>query len=265
MISVNNGNFLKSYLNGILPRDYTVQAVDDRWSLAPYLYLFGDDDGDDGSIDVAEVAIWDYALNETEIATLGNVGTVLPVELTSFNAVQSNGNVILNWETATEINNSGFTIERKSDSDNWKSLGFVSGHGTTSDKHSYSFTDQLNGSGKYFYRLKQVDYNGKFEYSNIAEVLIAPTEFKLYNNYPNPFNPSTIIAYELAADAFVTLKVYNATGELVADLVNEYQVSGKYNKSFNTTSINHSLASGIYFAELRANEKVQRIKMMLLK
>ena len=268
IVACDNTHSFKTYLDGQLLKDGVVSGmdmIDGRYSLRPFLLLFADDDGDDGDIDVAEIAIWDHALSASEVLAYGSVGGTLPVELSSFSAMQAKGSVILNWETATEKNNSGFNVERKSENQNWQTLGFISGYGTSTEKHSYSFTDQSAGSGKYSYRLKQMDFNGTFEYSKVVEVLLTPSEFKMYNNYPNPFNPSTIIAYELPTDAFVTLKVYNTTGEQVAELVNEYQVSGKYNKSFNTSSVSSSLPSGIYFAELRANEKVQRIKMMLLK
>lgn len=265
VITVENGVANKSYIDGQLIKDWSPYAIDTRYALNPTLLLFADDDGDDGDIDIAEVAIWDYPLSASEVLAFGNVGGTLPVELSSFSAIQSKGSIVLNWETASEKNNSGFSVERKSENQNWQQVGFVSGYGTSTEKHSYSFTDQSAGSGKYSYRLKQMDFNGTFEYSQVVEVLLTPSEFKMYNNYPNPFNPSTIIAYELPTDAFVTLKVYNTTGEQVAELVNEYQVTGKYNKSFNTSSVSSSLPSGIYFAELRANEKVQRIKMMLLK
>jgi len=264
-ITIENGVQNKSYINGQLIKDWSAYDIDTRYALFPWIYFFADDDGDDGEIDVAEIAMWDHALSASEVLAFGSVGGTLPVELSSFNAVQLKGSVVLNWETASEKNNSGFTIERKSEIENWKSLGFVPGYGTSTEKHNYSYTDQSIGSGKYSYRLKQMDHNGTFEYSQVIEVLLTPSEFKMYNNYPNPFNPSTVIAYDLPADAFVTLKVYNTTGEQVAELVNEYQVSGKYNKSFNTSSVSSSLPSGIYFAELRANEKVQRIKMLLLK
>lgn len=265
VITVENGVQNKSYIDGQLIKDWSAYDIDTRYALFPWIYFFADDDGDDGVIDVAEIAMWDHALTPAEVLAYGGVSGSLPVELSSFNAVQLKGSVVLNWETATEKNNSGFTIERKGENDSWRPVGFVSGYGTTTEKQSYSFTDQLVGTGKYSYRLKQMDLDGTFEYSQVVEVLLTPSDFKMYNNYPNPFNPSTIITYDLPTDAFVTLKVYNTTGEQVAELVNEYQVSGKYNKSFNTSSISSSLPSGIYFAELRANEKVQRIKMMLLK
>jgi hypothetical protein len=255
----------KSYLNGTLLQDHTPPAIDDRQSLLSYVFLFGDNDGDDGDIDIAEVAIWDYPLSESEVLALGGAGAPLPVELTSFSAVQSNGNVILNWETATEINNSGFAVERKGQNESWKSIGFIAGYGTSADQHSYSFVDKISNSGKYSYRLKQIDFNGSFSYSKEVEVTVTPSEFKLYNNYPNPFNPSTIISYNLPSDAAVNLKVYNSLGELVTELFNGHQAAGYYEHQFNAYINGRSLASGIYIAELKANEKVQRIKMMLSK
>lgn len=265
VVAVDLGTSFKSYLNGSLLLEHASQPIDDRWSLAPHMFLFGDDDGDDGLIDVAEVAIWDYALSESEIAALGVPGTALPVEFTSFTASTSNDIVTLNWETATEVNNSGFSIERKNQSADWKSVGFIPGYGTSADKHNYSFVDKINNAGKYTYRLKQIDQNGQFSYSKEVEVVVTPSEFKLYNNYPNPFNPATTISYNLAADAMVSLRVYNSIGELVTELFSGNQAAGFYELQFNSNMNGVSLSSGIYLVELRANENVQRIKMMLNK
>ena len=267
VISIDNGNFFKTYLDGALLQTHVPQAIDDRWSLDSYFYLFGDDDGDDGLIEIAEVAIWNYALTDAEVAAVGTIGTVVPVELTSFRATQSQGNVSLLWSTATELNNSGFEIQRKDVASDWRILGFVDGNGTTTNTQNYSFTDRPENSGTYSYRLKQIDFDGSFAYSKIeeVEVLNLPADFKLFNNYPNPFNPSTIISYDLPVDAFVTLKVYNSIGEMVTEIINEFQTVGHHQQVFNSTSNGFSLPSGIYFAELKANENVQRIKMMLLK
>ncbi len=262
VLAVENGVSFKAYIDGQLVFDHTTMPVDDpRYSLASVLHIFGDDDGDDGLIDCAELAIWDYALTAPEVAALGSVGTVLPVELTSFLATQSNGIVTLQWSTATELNNNGFEIQRKGIQSNWATIGFVKGNGTTTDPKDYSFADQLLGTGKYSYRLKQIDFNGTFAYSDEVEIDIIASEYKLYNNYPNPFNPTTIIAYNLPVDGFVTLKVYSAIGELVTELINENQSAGQHQLNFNA----NNLPSGIYFAELKANDNVQRIKMMLVK
>jgi hypothetical protein len=265
IVSVDLGNFFRYYLNGALIHEGNVQDIDGQFSLDPWLLLFADNDGEDAEFDIAEVAIWNRALSAQDALALGSVGTVIPVELTSFTAQQSFGNVTLLWSTATELNNKGFQIERKSQQDDWKVLGFIKGVGTTTAAQNYSFVDKPGNSGKYSYRLKQIDFDGTFAYSDAIEVEIRPTEFILHDNYPNPFNPSTIISYELPTDAFVSLRVYNSNGELVAELVNEYQISGRYNKAFSISSQNHMLSSGVYFAELKANQMVKRIKMMLLK
>ena len=117
--------------------------------------------------------------------------SIVPVELTSFIGSIVNGNVLLNWTTATETNNSGFEIQRSSDRINFNNIAFVPGFGTTTERRNYSYTDNSANSGKYYYRLKQIDYNGAFAYSDIVEVEVkTPTEFALNQNYPNPFNPS---------------------------------------------------------------------------
>lgn len=261
VITVDLGTSFKSYLDGSLLVEHANQIVDDRWSLDNFFYLFGDNDGDDGSIDIAEVAIWDHALTETEVAALGTVGSVLPVELTSFTANEVNGVISLQWSTATELNNNGFEIQRKESQSNWTTIGFVKGNGTTTSQKDYSFADRPSNSGIYSYRLKQVDYNGNYSYSSIINAEIVANEYKLNNNFPNPFNPSTTISYTIPVDGFVKLNVYNAIGELVSEMVNENQTAGQHQVVFNA----NNFASGIYFAELKANDYVQRIKMMLVK
>ncbi|MBK6877987.1 MAG: hypothetical protein IPG99_16455 [Ignavibacteria bacterium] len=133
---------------------------------------------------------------------------VLPVELSSFVSVISGNDVTLNWSTSSELNNSGFEIER-STNNQWMKVGFVAGNGTTSSANSYTFTDRNVNSGNYNYRLKQVDFNGNFEYFNLnSEVIIGvPSKFELSQNYPNPFNPSTRINYQLPNDGNVKISV----------------------------------------------------------
>ena len=162
----------------------------------------------------------------------GSFGGVVPVELISFTALQSENNILLEWQTATETNNSGFEIQRMKDQE-WELIGFVPGYGTTVERHSYSFTDDNVSSGLYQYRLKQIDFDGTFIYSNIVEVeIISPSEYQLYQNYPNPFNPSTIISYQIPVSSNVTLKVYDALGNEVATLVNEFRPAGSYTFEF---------------------------------
>lgn len=186
---------------------------------------------------------------------------IVPVELTSFAANVIGSTVKLNWSTATETNNRGFEIERKSENSNWQNIGFVSGAGTTTKQNNYSFTDKP-AVGKYFYRLRQVDFDGTFEYSSVVEAEIAaPAEFKLNQNYPNPFNPSTTISFTLPKATNAKLLIYNQIGQKVAELVNKNLEAGIYN--FNWDAAGQS--SGLYFYELQTNEFKSVKKMTLIK
>jgi photosystem II stability/assembly factor-like uncharacterized protein len=193
----------------------------------------------------------------------------VPVELTSFAAVVSGKNITLNWTTATETNNRGFEIEKLFD-ENWAVIGFEEGSGTTTETQSYSFTDKNLETGLYKYRLKQIDFDGSYEYSNIIEAQVTtPGEFKLNQNYPNPFNPSTkikftipsFIANEAKQYPRVTLKVYDVLGNEIATLVNEEKPTGEFEIEFNAAS----LPSGIYLYKLSSGSFIQTKKMVLLK
>ncbi|QQS35639.1 MAG: right-handed parallel beta-helix repeat-containing protein [Ignavibacteriales bacterium] len=198
----------------------------------------------------------------------------LPVELVSFSATVNNNSVILKWQTASEINNRGFGIERRQTSDvksqmSWESIGFITGKGSTSEINNYSFTDNSVVAGKYSYWLKQFDLDGSFTYSNVVEVDINPvTDFVLYQNYPNPFNPSTKIKFILPnvethrdASLLKTLKVYDVLGNEVATLVNDNMNAGSYEIDFDASS----LSAGVYFYRLTAGSFIQTNKMLLLK
>lgn len=188
----------------------------------------------------------------------------LPVELVSFSASVSNNSVLLKWRTATEVNNLGFEIQRKSINQNWTKVGYVIGSGTSSLPKEYSFIDKNIPSGSYSYRLKQIDANGTVSYSGLVNVdLHQPNQFRLDQNYPNPFNPSTSINYQIAKNSMVTIKIYNTLGNEVANLVNEYQTAGSYNIHFSASDF--ELSSGTYFYELRAGDFVSVKKMLLLK
>jgi hypothetical protein len=193
----------------------------------------------------------------------------VPVELISFTATLLNNKAQLNWTTATETNNSGFEILRKAQNDNeWNSIGFVPGFGTTTEPKSYSFTDENITTGTYKYRLTQIDFDGSFTYSNEIEVEVdfTPTEFVLYQNYPNPFNPNTVISYQLPVTSSVTLKVYDILGNEVATLVNEEKQPGVYEVEFNNHSDEgQNLSSGIYIYKLTAGDFISIKKMLLLK
>ncbi|AFH50644.1 Hypothetical protein IALB_2941 [Ignavibacterium album JCM 16511] len=186
----------------------------------------------------------------------------LPVELVSFAANVVNGKVKLSWTTATEINNSGFEVERNSDG-TFKSIGFVDGRGTTNERQSYSFIDENPGRGIIQYRLKQVDFNGTYSYSDVVEVdLSTPTSFDLAQNYPNPFNPTTTIRYSIANPVNVSLIIYNTLGEEVMTLVNnQFTEPGVYNVVFDASN----LASGTYIYRLTVGDFVMTKKMVLTK
>ncbi len=187
---------------------------------------------------------------------------VIPVEMNTFTANVANGKVLLNWSTATETNNYGFEVERKNENSSWNKIGFVPGTGTTTQLHSYSYSDENVAAGKYSYRLKQIDFDGNFEYSQIVDVEVGGAyEFALEQNYPNPFNPSTNIKYSLKTKSDVELKVINLLGEEVKTLVRDEQQAGSYTINFDASS----LASGIYFYTLKAGDFVSTKKMILLK
>jgi hypothetical protein len=198
----------------------------------------------------------------------------LPVELVSFTAINNNENVILNWKTATETNNKGSEVQRnqipniKSKMD-WENIGFVDGNGTTTLTHSYSYTDKNVNPGKYYYRLKQIDFNGSYEFSQEVEVEVtAPKEFSLEQNYPNPFNPATAIKYSLKNDGFVSLKVYDILGRQVAVLVNENQKTGYYTINFDASNLptgKAGLPTGIYIYTLNSAGFTSSKKMLLIK
>jgi len=172
----------------------------------------------------------------------------VPVELSSFTAAVSGNDVTLNWVTATETNNQGFEIERNSGS-GFQNIGYVAGFGTSLEAHSYSFVDASLSEGTHTYRLKQLDLDGTFEYSDAVEVdVTVPDVFALEQNYPNPFNPSTKINFSLAVDSKVSLKVFDVLGQEVATLISSDLVAGSHNIDFNAASIN----SGVYFYRIEA-------------
>ncbi|MBP9120323.1 MAG: immune inhibitor A [Ignavibacterium sp.] len=189
---------------------------------------------------------------------------IVPVELSSFNAIAQEDNVMLSWITSTETNNMGFDIERREIKSNssWQKLGFVNGNGTTTEKSSYSYIDKNPFDGKSYYRLKQIDFDGSSKIYNAVEVDFETVkEYSLSQNYPNPFNPSTEIIYTLAKSGNITLKVYNLLGSEVATLVNGFMESGKHSAKFNAKDF----TSGVYFYTIKADNFTSTRKMMLMK
>jgi hypothetical protein len=191
---------------------------------------------------------------------------IVPVELISFNYEVVGENVVLSWITSTETNNYGFEIERNSSinevNPDWDKIGFIPGKGTSTEINYYSFKDENLITGNYSYRLKQIDFDGTFNYSKMIEVNVeTPLIFSLEQNYPNPFNPGTTINYSISSDGIITLIVYDILGNEVATLVSEYKSAGKYSADFNA---NH-LSSGIYFYQLQSGSYSKILKMILMK
>lgn len=187
----------------------------------------------------------------------------LPVEMSMFTASVTGTNVRLRWETATEISNYGFDIERSTDKSTWSKIGFIPGSGNSNSTKNYSYTDDTTPvNGKLYYRLKQLDTDGQYEYSKILEVnLGTPAEFALNQNYPNPFNPSTTISFSVPVSGYVSLAIFNLLGEKVAEPINKVIDAGNYTVDFDASC----LSSGLYFYTLKAGEYTAVKKMVLTK
>jgi len=188
---------------------------------------------------------------------------VLPVELSSFNANVERSDVNLNWTVVSEINNSGFDVERKSngESNSWNKIGFVEGRGTTNEPMTYYYKDSKPESGRYQYRLKQSDFNGNFEYFTLENdvVIGTPVSFTLNQNYPNPFNPVSKIDFAIPVNGLVTLKVYDILGKEVTVLINEVKEAGFYSVKFDGTN----LSSGVYFYSINVDGGGQKFSKTL--
>ncbi|HTY10003.1 MAG TPA: T9SS type A sorting domain-containing protein [Bacteroidota bacterium] len=220
-----------------------------------------------------------FAFTHGRSAWIGSGGE-LPVELSAFNVSPQQSSAVLKWRTETEFNNYGFDVERSSVSTlqsqtaspspgQWTRLGFVQGAGTSSAPIEYSFTDANVPAGKYSYRLKQINRDGTFQYSEAVDATIAsaPSTFALYQNYPNPFNPSTTIRYSIPGKSKVRIDITNAIGQQIAVLDNDEEDPGDHQVEWRA-----NVASGIYFYRINAesvddpgNRFVEVKKMLLVK
>ncbi|MCS7053861.1 MAG: T9SS type A sorting domain-containing protein, partial [Ignavibacterium sp.] len=257
---------------------------------ASFVYLDSDINGDENLIYLGRYKDGSWTLLDLTNAstnTLSGVVTsfseftggeysAMPVNFVLFDAFILEKSVNLVWSTATEKNNYGFEIERSSIVDtryasslpfNWEKIGFVSGNGNSNSPKEYSYKDNtLTQSGKYAYRLKQINTDGSFEYSKIVEVdFVMLDKFSLEQNYPNPFNPSTIISYQIPEYNFVTLKVYDIIGNEIATLVNEYKEAGRYDVEFNSELVGKQISNGVYIYKIQAGDFIQSKKMILIK
>jgi hypothetical protein len=194
----------------------------------------------------------------------------VPVELTSFTAQLNDYQVLLQWQTSTETNNQGFEIQRKiiqeGSEGEWVIIGFKEGVGTTTEPQQYSYYDDVGviQATSFSYRLKQIDLDGSYEFSE--EVLIEnstnlPKEFNLSQNYPNPFNPVTTIQFNLPQKSSVELKIFDVLGNEVATIVNEEKPAGTHSIEFNASE----LTSGVYLYTIKAGSFVETKKMILMK
>ena len=195
-------------------------------------------------------------------ALLGNLeDEPVPVELTSFSAQTIKGSKVkLNWQTATEVNNYGFDVERKNNGNDWEKLDFIEGHGNSNSPKHYSFEDHnIVGGSDFTYRLKQIDFNGAYEYSDEIELEIIPLQNKLFQNYPNPFNPTTRIKFSLTETQNVEIKIYNTLGEVVNLVASKKFEAGFHEVEFNAKNY----SSGVYIYSIET-EKFNQVKKFLL-
>lgn len=219
-----------------------------------------------GSADICADVI---TINGSYLGSGTQCNAPLPVELISFNITVEQNNVLLKWQTATEVNNYGFEIEkyvvnRQVAVSRWEQIGFIEGHGNSNSPKEYAYADKNISDGKYYYRLKQIDTDGNFGYSEIlgTDIKILPSKYALFQNYPNPFNPSTTIEFSLTDDSNVRLNLYSLTGELITELISGAELTkGTYKFTFDASK----LASGTYIYSLEANGKKLSKKLTLIK
>ncbi len=228
--------------SGVFFGDYTNIAAYNRMIYPMWMRLSG------------SLSVWTAIIHDTT--------SVVPVELSTFNSEITGGKVLLEWETQTETNNRGFEVQRSRNSEDWITISFVEGKGTSTIPNEYKYTDEPSSSGTYYYRLKQNDFTGNFSYSKTLEVnLVVVKSYALEQNYPNPFNPSTTIGYELPTESDVVIKVFDVLGTEVATLVNSKQTAGIHEVRFDGSN----QGSGIYIYRMSAGSQTITKKMVLMK
>ncbi|HMS35060.1 MAG TPA: CHRD domain-containing protein [Ignavibacteria bacterium] len=233
--------------NGAYANSYVLTAQQEGWLMTDSMY----------------VNVHSNVFPGGEIRHQMYLDNPLPVELSGFTSVINSNTVTLHWITSFEQNNTGFDIERSSGKSEWTKIGFVSGSGNKTTPVNYSFTDRNLNIGSYNYRLKQIDFNGNYEYfSLLNEVNIGiPAQYSLSQNYPNPFNPSSKIDFQLPSEGNVSINLYDISGKEILQLMNEQKRAGYY-----TVDLNSSLlSSGIYFYTISSGNFVNTKKLMVVK
>ena len=222
------------------------------------------------STGLTNTVIWALAVSGTYLFAGSNgngvwrrpLDQIIPVELISFTASVTGNSVTLRWTTATELNNLGFEVQRSTENKNWNTIVFVEGKGTTTSSQNYGCVDNLVSLGKYFYRLKQIDLDGGFSFSDVVEVNVSvPTDFALEQNYPNPFNPTTTISFSIPSAGFTSLIVYDILGNEISILINDDLSAGSYEINFKADG----LTSGVYLYTLSTQNFTSTKKMILTK
>ena len=232
--------------------NYVAQStlgVDTIYSVANSVNLDGDPNDEDQ---------WNFGEN----FAVNIFDEIIPVEFVSFVALQNENSVLLTWSAASETNNAGFEIQHAIGNDSFfLAIGFVKGNGTSAIYNHYSFNDDITKPGFYRYRLKQIDFDGNYKYSNVINLDVIVTTFSLAQNYPNPFNPNTTISWQMTSSNLVTLKVYDVLGNEIKLLVSEYKEAGYHSFNFDASEY----GSGVYFYSLQAGSYSEIKKMNLIK
>lgn len=238
----------------------TIPGTDITGGSGNQFYVFS------STVDVTQIEglqNWEYDMYTIRYNINNGQNFPLPVELASFSVRLANGIPHLSWRTISETNNYGFEIERKRENGEWEKIGFVKGKGNSNVVSNYEYFDRNANYGKYYYRLKQLDYDGKFEYSNIQSAVISlPEDIVLEQNYPNPFNPKTAIRFSVKKEGKACLKVFDSFGRLIETLFEGFVESEKnYEVVFNA----EKYSSGVYFYRLEYSDKILNRKMLYIK
>lgn len=211
-----------------------------------------------GSGNKVTVTRWAYE-DVSGVAIQAGSTVSLPVELLSFKAIAKNSSIRLDWATASEENNAGFDIQRSTDGKVFETIAFVEGKGTTLEQQEYFYDDKsLRQEQTYYYRLKQIDYDGQFEFSEIITATIEKQNVTVGDFYPNPTSGAVQLNYTSNTDAELTVTVYNTTGQTLANEIHNV-VAGENNLAFNFSA----LPKGNYFVKLQAGENTQYQKLVI--